>query len=313
MHGQKAMKAGVVALIALFFAVSIPVPLVHAKEDALREATVNLYCRIKLSGATLSVTGSGVFIDSRGVILTNAHVAQYFLLQEEGSRTKTNCSIRTGSPAKDAYTASVLFISPQWAREYATAVDDKKTGRGTGEFDFALLYVDGMKKKKAKMPDTFPAVPLSSVEIADIAYEGAPVQIAGYPAEDLDYKTIQKKLKQVIADSTIDGFRTFAPPNIEVLLLSPSEAGHSGVSGGPITTEEDAVVGIATTLGNEDGDDRSLRGITTNYIERIIRMDTGLPLSFLLQSDYGVRNFLTLAFLPQGTLANIETEIRRFK
>jgi S1-C subfamily serine protease len=284
-----------------------------ASETTIDEATVNLYCKLKLGGVTASVTGSGVFIDARGVILTNAHVAQYFLLQEEGSSTKTNCSVRVGTPAKDAYTASVLFISPQWARAYASAVDTKNSGKGTGEFDFALLYVDGAKKKKKGLPDAFPYLSLTDVITEELAYEGAPAKVAGYPAQNLDYKEIQKKLKRVVVDSSIEGFRTFMNPFIDVLLIAPSKAGRSGVSGGPITTEDDAVLGIASTMGNEKGENRSLRGITTTYIERTIQMDTGLSLSSILSGDYSVRTFLTLLLLPSDTIKNIETEIRRIK
>lgn len=304
---------GTVALIAVFLFASLPLQNARAADSALPDAMVNLYCKLKLGGTTVSTTGSGVFINSKGVILTNAHVAQYFLLQEEGSKTKTNCSVRTGSPAKDAYTASVLFISPQWANEYASAVDDKTSGKGTGEFDFALLYVDGSKKKKNKLPETFPYVKLTDVITANLAYEGAPIQVAGYPAQDLEYREIQKKLKKVVADTTLDGFRTFFNPFIDVLLIAPSKAGRSGVSGGPIATLDDEVVGIASTMGNEKGDDRSLRGITTTYIERIVRADTGLPLSFILSGDYEVRKYLTLAFLPEDTIRNVETELRRVK
>ena len=47
-----------------------------AAPNALHDATVNLYCRLKAGKKIWSASGSGVFVDARGVILTNAHVAQ---------------------------------------------------------------------------------------------------------------------------------------------------------------------------------------------------------------------------------------------
>src|SRR5688500_2914917 len=69
--------------------------------DPIKDATVNLYCRLKAGKRTVSSSGSGIMIDERGIILTNAHVAQYFLLAGEKGRVTGWCSVRTGSPAKE--------------------------------------------------------------------------------------------------------------------------------------------------------------------------------------------------------------------
>src|SRR5262249_40009122 len=61
---------------------------------APRSALVNILC-MPQSGALQPISGSGVFIDPRGVILTNAHVAQYVLLSES-AQINLNCMIRTG-------------------------------------------------------------------------------------------------------------------------------------------------------------------------------------------------------------------------
>src|SRR3989338_5130017 len=54
--------------------------------SAKSEATVNLYCRIRAGRKQYISTGSGVFISERGIILTNAHVAQFFLLEQKGKK-----------------------------------------------------------------------------------------------------------------------------------------------------------------------------------------------------------------------------------
>ena len=67
-----------------------------AVNSAARAALVNILCTSR--GSVRPISGSGVIIDSRGVILTNAHVAQYVLLAENPA-INLSCVIRTGSPA----------------------------------------------------------------------------------------------------------------------------------------------------------------------------------------------------------------------
>ena len=45
------------------------------------EALVNIYCTYKTEKYIKTTTGTGFFIDTDGVILTNAHVAQFLLLE----------------------------------------------------------------------------------------------------------------------------------------------------------------------------------------------------------------------------------------
>ncbi|HEV8677502.1 MAG TPA: hypothetical protein VN701_01580, partial [Candidatus Paceibacterota bacterium] len=47
-----------------------------------RASIVNILCLATGNGQENSISGSGVIIDARGVILTNAHVGQYFLLKD---------------------------------------------------------------------------------------------------------------------------------------------------------------------------------------------------------------------------------------
>ena len=281
--------------------------------DTLQNATVNLYCKVKLGGRTYSTTGSGVFIDERGVILTNAHVAQYFLLSEGSRRAKGNCSVRTGSPAKDQYTASLLYISPTWIAGYADAVSDKTQTKGTGERDFALLYVTGTKNKKSALPTEFPALPLASLSLVSGLSEGTEIAITGYPAEGKDYKEVQKKLAQLTATTTITSIRYFERPYADVLVLGPTLAGRGGVSGGPITNTSDEVLGIVTTMGSDKGKLRSLRAISLVHVDRVLRADTGLSFPSLLLGNFATRRSFTLAALPSDVYTIIETVIRRIK
>jgi len=277
-------------------------------EDAsIEDATVNLYCRVKTAGRTYSTSGSGVFIHENGTILTNAHVAQYFLLPEEG-RTTARCMVRTGSPAKDQYRAKLVYLSPAWAQNVIEATTKNQPSRGTGEFDFALLRVIGAKR--GEIPDRFPAlVPdLDSGGFDD----GMEVIAAGYPSAGVRYRDMQNKLAQAHAETYLTSVQSFALPHHDVLVLAPSPLSAAGVSGGPIVFPSGEVIGIATTVKEsaKSGNDRSLRAITLSYIDRILRTTLGFSLanysalSGMIELDTRAEPYVGLAQTIEQTLRN---------
>ena len=260
-------------LLVFSFAGSAFAASTSAAQTVVESATVNLYCRIKMGGKTYSTTGSGVFVHESGVILTNAHVAQYFLLATSTSRTKTRCSVREGSPARERYSASLLYISPNWARATVEATTKKQPRKSTGESDFALLRIT--KTEKGQLPERFPVLPLDLATAT--LYDGEQVTAAGYPAAGLTFRGVQKNLKFVAATSTITSTQSFERPNKDILALSDSPASAAGVSGGPIVRSWGGLIGIAVTLkeGAATKDERSLRAITLSYIDRVLRTETG--------------------------------------
>ena len=258
---------------------------VSAEEQALQDATVNLYCRFKVKGKTYSSTGSGVFVDSRGIILTNAHVGQYFLMTEGVDRVKGECSVRTGSPAKERYRASVLYISPVWAKENLDQLK-KKRPKGTGEGDFALLYVTGAAK--GELPLSFPALALGTQELVEDALGSATV--AGYPAEGLSFSKTRNRLEQVTAATNVESVRSFAQSGSDLIQLAPSAAARSGVSGGPVVSGANTLIGIATSVGSAgESGDRTLRAITLAHVNRRLSSEIGQPLASILRSDLAAR------------------------
>lgn len=289
-------------------------PLTTSAQEApqnIKDATVNLYCRIKIGGTTMSTTGSGVIINDRGVILTNAHVGQFFLLAGKNEKSKGNCSVRAGSPATAEYEASLLYISPSWITAYTNSVSKKTEKVGTGECDFALLYVTGAKNKLTSL--NFKSLPLANLTTVQNLKEAEVVSIAGYPAENLNFDKVKSKLTLAYASSTITSIRSFIKPQADLLVLAPSTAAKSGVSGGPILNQNNEVVALATALENNEKNKktRSLRAITLVHVDRVIRTETGLPLATLIQGDLATRAQLTnLSFTPT-IRATLEKTLRR--
>lgn len=265
----------------------------------VEDATVNLYCTIKSGNKIFSSSGSGVFISERGVILTNAHVAQYFLLQDGEKKQKSTCTVRAGSPAKNKYNASVLYISPTWL-EQSVAKE-----KGTGEHDFALLYVTDTKDKV--LPTIFPAL---KPEFVSDPLESDPVTIAGYPTEKMNFNQVEKKLAFVAASSSVTQLHTFNKGNklVDLVTLAPSAAGSYGVSGGPVVNAENEVIGIATTK-NTAKNNRTLRAITFPYINRQVFMETYTTLGLMLASDYTSRASTTKALISEKTLTTLSKSI----
>ena len=160
------------------------------------------------------MSGSGVIIDPKGIILTNAHIAQYFLLADRG----VSCTIRSGSPAVNRYEANLVYISPAWLRANANVLTQTNPS-GTGEYDFAFLAITKSKTPEA-LPSSFPFVPLATVPPAS----GTPVVIASYGAQFLESSQIQSSLFPTIVFGSVKDVFTFVSTTIDILALGGSAA-----------------------------------------------------------------------------------------
>ena len=263
--------------------------------DATADATVNLYCTFKSGRKTITTTGSGVFVSSRGVILTNAHVGRYFLFPDmDDVPLKGSCTVRTGSPAKNAYTASVLYISPSWLEENAAQTS------GTGEGDFALLYVTGASK--GALPTTFPALPLDTSGTVTAEEQ---VTIAGYPTAKVSKNAVRRELVRITATAAMEDIRGFSRTNsADLITIASSAASSPGVSGGPVVNSAGNLIGLATAISAQKKDP-ALRAITTAHINRSVLAETGLPLAVLLWSDPALRAETTREAISADTLKTL--------
>lgn len=228
-----------------------------------RAALVNIFCTQEDGGP---LSGSGIIVDKRGVILTNAHIAQFFLLEES---KKVACTIRAGSPAQDRYKAKLLYISTTWMQANAHKIVDRRP-TGTGEHDYAFLYITE-NADHTPLPTTlqgrFPSVEMTT----DRPTKGSPVLLAAYPAGFLDSTIIQKDLYITSAFTLIERLLTFSDPAlVDVVSVGGTVVSQAGASGGSVVRQNDGVLFglIVTSTDAQTTASRDLKAITLAHIDR---------------------------------------------
>ncbi len=246
-----------------------------------RGALVNILC-LPHSGALRPISGSGVLIDPRGVILTNAHVAQYVLLAES-NRFSISCTVRTGSPARVLSMPRILYMPPSWVRAHAKDILSPRPV-GTGAHDYALLSIG--TALDTPLPERFPFLPIDSREA--IGFSGDQVLTASYPAEFLGGLTTQSGLYPVTSIATIGQLLTIGTKTVDVVSLGGIIAAQSGSSGGPVVNQWGYIIGIITTTSEgATTAQRDLRAVTLSYIERDMQIESGQSLAVFLGHDIG--------------------------
>lgn len=253
---------------------------------AIKDALVNIFCTMRSKNLVRATTGSGIMIHKNGVILTNAHVAQFLLLSEPQRGITTTCTVRMGDPAIAKYYADLLYIPPTWVTENAKELHSE-TPSGTGERDYALLYVTSAVD--GTLPNEFPAL---SVDVAPFTNDSKNqvVRAAGFPAELVRTEGSKASISPVVATTTITELFTYTAKKVDLVGIAPSAAGEHGSSGGPIVDLEGNVIGLISTKGDAQKDgEKSLRALTLPYIDRTIKEETRIGLLDTISGDLAAR------------------------
>ncbi len=243
-----------------------------SQKTIVARSIVNILC-ISHVPTLRSTSSSGEIIDSRGIVLTVAHVAQSLLLEEYLGSNVVSCTLRTGSPAKDTYLAKPIYVPEAWVHANATTLISSQP-TGTGAYDYALLAITRSVSGKA-LPGSYAALPLST----SVAHVGDTVFIGSYGAQSLTSAQIRSALSAILVSSTIQARYTLGTNTQDVLGIPGSEASQQGSSGGVVVNDANELIGLITTsqvVG--DLNTREMRVITPSYLRRSFKADTGKDL-----------------------------------
>lgn len=242
-----------------------------------RNALVNIICTSQQGGLLQPITGSGMIIDRRGVILTNAHIGQYFLLKDYLIKDFLTCNIRVGSPAVNTYKGELLYISPTWVRNNYQKISSSNP-KGTGEDDFALILITGSTKEGVSLPSEHPSVGLEIT--AELPRVNDSVLVAGYPAGFLSGQTIQKELYAVSTVAKVMEVFTFSENSLDLFSVGGNIAAQKGSSGGGILNFKGNLLGIVVTATDAtQTNDRDLRAITLFHVNESMKKNSGTDLN----------------------------------
>lgn len=242
--------------------------------ENLGESIVNIVCLQVTDKYKRRISGTGFFISSRGVILTNAHLGQFLLLVGLEDFGKTTCSATTGKDNAPTYNVKLLYISPTWLIEHANLITDPSP-RGTGENDFALLFVQ-QKDNQEEVTGNFPHLPPHTGQLTNNLKDDT-VILVGYPKEDG-----AKIGKRTVATTTVTNLYTFGSGFADIMSLDSSPLGYTGASGGPVIDHTVRSIAVITT---KESGTTILNAITIEHIDRSIKEETGNDLITTLQGN----------------------------
>lgn len=256
-----------------------PIPDFEMINTFARKAIVNILCTVK--GQELSpISGTGVIINSNGLVLTNAHIAQYFLLKDLFMKDYITCVLRTGSPAYPKYNVELVYISPIWVKQNVGMLKVENP-QGTGKNDYAFLRITGLMDG-SNLND----IPYIKPNSRENIFVNEPVILVSYPAGFLGSLSILKDLNITSGITAVRDYFTFNDGFIDVISVPGTVVSQKGSSGGAVVDKDSTVIGIITTTssGNTTGE-RDLAAITLGYINRSLKVEANINLSNLLTQD----------------------------
>lgn len=245
--------------------------------SSIENVSVNILC-LRQVGNRISLTnGSGVLISDKGVVLTNSHVAQYFLLKDAGYE----CSIRRENIPLYGFTAKPLYISENWIENNSKQITNT-TPTGTGKYDYALLYITGSTNPVIPLP-SFPSLKINTT--SKFLDKGDTITVAGYPGK-ITYSLEVAKNAELLSDKvSIKDIFTLGNNTVDVVATSDTNVAQRGSSGGGAFKNNELGGIIVSTNQGSSASKFVVNILTLDYINREIKNETGKSLSSFLSGD----------------------------
>lgn len=229
--------------------------------NVVNNAVVNIMC-LERNGSDLSViTGSGVIINPNGTVITNGHVAQHLLNQDDPN---IDCEIKNPNHSSMNYRAVISYIPSIWK---GSGMFNLKYG--TGEDDYAFLSIVG-PGPSGKLPESFPYIQVSTS--SSPLEVGNDIFMLGYPGKQTGVYKIDTNLPLVTDTSYITDVFTLDKFSKDVFSSGVSPVAMQGSSGGAVL-DEGKLIGIISTTNKHESGGNILNAISLNYIKRDLAED----------------------------------------
>lgn len=244
---------------------------------SIENVLVNILCVRQIGNKIYLSTGSGVIISSNGVVLTNAHVAQHFLLKDSGY----NCTLRRENIPLYGFNAEPIYISETWIQEnYKQIANPSPTG--TGKYDYALLRITSNTNPTLSLPN-FPTLPIETA--SNFLDAGDTITIAGYPGKLTSSLEIAKGTELQTDRVRILEIFTLGNNTVDVVESGDTSVAQKGSSGGG-AFKNNKLGGIIVSTNNGSSSGKFVVNILTlSYINREIKNETGKTLTNFTSGD----------------------------
>jgi S1-C subfamily serine protease len=241
-----------------------------APKSTPESAVVRISC-VKESGKSMELqSGSGVFVSSKGYILTNSHVA--FPISEG----TYDCIVTEASNPSVGYEPEVVYISKAWTDDFAAEMRRGVLPAHTGENDIAILRAKRSINPAIPLPKSFPHIKTSSAEPS----VGDRIKTWGYPAARTG-SLIDDLANPIVSGSAkIAALYSFASGGIDVIETTKTATARQGSSGGAILSSNGELVGLTAAVLERNGDS-VITGLTMSYIRSHLTSDGVDPDDYL--------------------------------
>jgi V8-like Glu-specific endopeptidase len=152
---------------------------------------------------------------------------------------------------------------------------------GTGEGDYAFLYITENINKNIEKPKEFT---YAKFDLNHDYKKGDKVFTAGYPGSPTSTKNLSASSKLISEETKIYDVFTLNSNSIDIFSTEINKVAQKGSSGGGVF-KSDRLIGLIVTITKNNAGNK-INALTTEYINRNLISKEGFSVESLLKGDY---------------------------